>query len=126
MRRTQLAAYVGVVAVAAAGLWRVESTANEANDAARAVDHEAQTRADESCVTAWSVREDIRDAIEKGAKAHQEALLAAIHAVQTNPNGLAQFERIYREALPREFVGTREEIPDPDCDLDAAERRLGD
>jgi hypothetical protein len=35
VKRTQLAAYIGIVAVAAAGLWRVETTANTAHDAAR-------------------------------------------------------------------------------------------
>ncbi|MGH9248620.1 MAG: hypothetical protein ACRD0W_03760, partial [Acidimicrobiales bacterium] len=69
MRRSQLAAYGLVVAVAAAGLWRVETTANEAQDAATAVEGEAELRAAQACVTGVEVREQIRNGIERATRA---------------------------------------------------------
>jgi hypothetical protein len=109
--RRRLAAYVLVVIVGAAGLWRVETTANRANDLALEVEEEAQIREASQCVGAWRAREQIRKAIVIPGEAIIEVNPDA------NPETVAQF----RQVVERQIVAA---FPDPECDLDAAEARL--
>lgn len=119
--KARLAAYVGIVVTLAFGLWRVETTAAQGRER---LEDEADVRAADSCVTAWTVREDIRDAIQKGAEAHQASLLAAFGQFVTDTATFDQFAEVYRTELGERFVAARAEIPNPDCDLEAARRRL--
>jgi hypothetical protein len=105
--------------VFAAGLWRVEDTANEAQDAAAAVEQETTDRADQTCVNTWTVRQDIRGAIERATRAGGEALIAVVGS-DTTPDVIAAF----RAQLAAQAEAATTEIPDPECDLDAARERL--
>jgi len=108
----RLAAYMLVVVMGTVGLWQVEHNQN-------AIARETRTRNDEQCVTGWTTREDIRDAVEQATTAGAEALIAIA--------GDAPPERVdaYRAAVAQQAQAARDEIPNPDCDLLAAKRRLG-
>jgi hypothetical protein len=110
--RERLAAYLLIVAIAAAGLWRVETTANRANDLALKVEEEAQTRADTTCVNTWDARNRIREAILIPGE-------ALIEVADADPETV----ELFRSAITRRVTET---ILDPDCDLEAALKRLDD
>lgn len=92
------------------GLWRVEDQGNR-------IERESAVRADETCVTGWMVREDIRSAIDKAIRAGAEALITIAGAEP-------QVVDAYRAQIEDRIAAAIAEIPDPDCDLDAARRRL--
>jgi hypothetical protein len=108
--RERLAAYLLVVAIAAAGLWRVETTANRAEELALRVEEEAQIRADTTCVGLWDARERIREAILIPGE-------ALIEVADADPATV----ELFRLAVTRRVTDT---IADPDCDLEAAQKRL--
>jgi hypothetical protein len=113
--RTRLAAYVFFVIVVALVVGRVEQNASDGRDR---LEREAQTRADEGCVSAWAVRQDIRNGITAATLAGGEAIIAV--ATDVDAAQLAAF----REQLDTQAAVAAAEIPDPECDLEAAERRL--
>jgi hypothetical protein len=108
--RERVAAYVLVVTVAALGLWRVETTANRAEELALRVEEEAQIREDTTCVGSWDARERIREAILIPGE-------AIIEVADADPETIKQF----RLAISRRVTET---IIDPECNLDAAQKRL--
>jgi hypothetical protein len=116
VKRPQLAAYALVVAVGAAGLWRVETTANEAQAAADAVARESDLRTAQTCITSYEVRDQIRDGIEKATRAGSEALIAVVH--DADP----QTVELFRQTVLEQVTAARATILDPDCDLAAARR----
>jgi isopentenyl diphosphate isomerase/L-lactate dehydrogenase-like FMN-dependent dehydrogenase len=75
------------------------------------------------CVNAWEVRESARDAVERaanaGARAAGEALIAVVA-----PDGDAAVVEAYRQQIEQqtavEVGAARAEIPDPECDREAA------
>ena len=110
--RFKLAAYALIVVVMAFGLWRVEDQGNR-------IERESATRADETCVTGWMVRADIRSAIDRATRAGAEAIIAIADAEP-------QVVEAYRAQIEDRIQAAVDEIADPDCDLDAARRRLAD
>jgi hypothetical protein len=119
-----MATAVVLAGVASVGSLRAQQATAEQNARLAA---ETQARADQGCVTSWATREDIRDAIEKGAEGHQKALLKAFAQFVRDQPTFAAFSDAYRQTLVDEFNkpgGAREQIPNPDCDLAAARRRL--
>lgn len=110
--RERLAAYILVVTVAILGLWRVETTANRAEELALRVEEEAQIREDTTCVGSWDARIRIREAILIPGEAIIEV------ATDADPETIEQF----RASITRRIAET---ITDPECNLDAALKRLG-
>jgi hypothetical protein len=106
-----------VVLLVVPGFFRVERSNETAKQAAEQVAHEEAVRADEQCITAWTVREDIRNAIERSTLAGGEAIIAVADAP---PEQIAA----YREHLTAQAQMATREIPDPDCDEAAARKRL--
>lgn len=110
-RRPQLVAYLLVVGFAAGSIWRVESTATEAQRTAEQVhelvlDFEAQR-----CVVDWDRVGDIRRAIPIPG----EAIIAV--SPDADPERVAQFQATVDSLI-------RDAYPNPDCSLEAAQRRL--
>jgi hypothetical protein len=97
--------------VGIAGLWRVETTANRAEDTANAVDEIVAENEAQGCLRAWESREQIRQAIAIPS----EALIEV--ATDAPP---AQIDA-FRASINRRIA---EAYPDPECDLAAAQARL--
>jgi molybdopterin-guanine dinucleotide biosynthesis protein len=111
--RPHLVAYLLVVGFAAGSIWRVEATASDAQQTADAVhelvlDNEAQ-----QCVDDW----ELNDAMLRMGPASNVALIEAF------PNADPAKVAAVKEATTRVVD---ELVDDPDCDLDAAHRRLAD
>jgi hypothetical protein len=100
----RLGAYILVVAVSAFGFWYVEDVRADA---------EAQ-----DCVAAWQARDDIREAIKAAATVPVEAAVAVF------PNAAADRIQQLRDEAERRIVEATTSIRDPDCDLQAAHKRL--
>jgi hypothetical protein len=87
-----------------------------------------QTDEARRCVTAWETREDIRDSVERGTRGGARvttAVLVQIAAVQgVSPERVDLLRSAMAGLTQDEVDAARAEIPDPDCDLDAAKRRL--
>lgn len=113
-----MAAYVLIVVVMAFGLWRVETTANRAEETADRLDAETELNDAQRCVNAWEGREDTRDMAEAGYRRNAETLLSFA--------GDSPRAQEYREQVERDVVEIRAALPDPECSLEAAERRLED
>lgn len=107
----QLVAYLLVVGFAAGSIWRVESTATEAQRTAEAVhelvlDNEAQR-----CIDDW----ELVDAMRRIGPASNEALIEAFPGA--DPAKVAAVKEATARVVDRL-------VYDPDCDLEAARRRL--
>lgn len=104
--RYRLAAYLLVVAMGAVGFWRVETTVSRLDEVVS--ENEAQ-----QCVNSWMARAQIREAITIPGEA----------IIQVSPSADPARVAEFREAVDHLV---RAAFPDPDCDLDAAMRVLGD
>jgi hypothetical protein len=102
-----------VVTVAALGLWRVETTANRAEELALKVEKEAQVRTDSLCVSTWDVLNRIRAAI----------LIPGEAIIEVAPDAEPETVEAFRASITRRIAET---IIDPECNLDAAQKRLND
>lgn len=132
--RRRLIAYALVVIVAVVGLWRYQITSNEAHDAAEqakatAVAEAKEDEVDEAnmCLTAWDVREQIRDSVELSAEGNRQAFLdAARPFVRGNPNFpnydkfVAEYDRTHTRWVER----ARDAIPNPECSRAKAKEKL--
>lgn len=98
-------AYALVVGMSAFGHWRI------AEDAA----HDEAAR----CVAAWETSQDIRSSIADAASVPVESLIAVV------PDAEPERVAAYRAEAARRIGDAVDKIQDPDCDLDAARRRLG-
>lgn len=103
--RFRLAAYLLVVATGAVGFWRVETTVNR-------LDTLVRERDAEQCVSSWTARAQIREAITIPGEA----------IIQVSPSADPARVAEFREAVDHLI---REAFPDPDCSLEAAMRVLG-
>ena len=101
----RIAAYLAVVVVGAGGLWRVETTARRASDLAEKVEREDELGDARQCVNAWEGRRGVRSLIDGLVAASSSADPARVQA--------------FREDMARR-------LPDPECDLDAAEATVAD
>lgn len=119
--RPQLVAYL----ILAAGIGLSQKTTHDL-----VVDERAEDRIEEAqqCVTSWTAREDIRDAVERGTRGGARVGAESIIGVATDPDPeqVAQFRELIDHNADAEVAAARSEIPDPDCDLEAARRRLDD
>jgi hypothetical protein len=111
--RPHLVAYLLIAGGAATGVWRVEATASEAQRTADAVHELVLDNEAARCVISWDRLDDIRRAIPIPG----EAIIAV--SPDADPARVAEF----RAAVDARI---REAYPNPDCDLDAARRRLAD
>jgi hypothetical protein len=91
-----------------------------AYQAQAASEHESETRTALSCVTGYAVREEIRDAIETATLAGSEALIAVV--TDADP----QTVELFRQTIAAQVAAARDEVTDPDCDLDVARAELED
>lgn len=112
----RLAAYVLVVGAFAGGLWRVETTANRAEVTARDFSEDVELDAAQRCVTSWTARRDMRDMAETSYRRNAETLLSF---ARDSDRAAA-----YRAQVERDVVEIRSALPNPECDLEAAQRRL--
>jgi hypothetical protein len=98
---------------------RMAYTAQKATaDQAEAL-NDAIERADaERCVTSWERVVSLRESIAEAAKVPAEALIAV--ASDADPANVATF----RAGIDAGIKAAVEKYPDPECDLDAAHRRL--
>lgn len=108
----RMAAYALVVFVSAAGMWRVETTADKAHAAAEAaqraldqLERETEVGAARQCINAWEGRRGVRSLIDGLVAASTSADPARVKA--------------FREDMARR-------LPDPECDLAAAEATIAD
>lgn len=129
--RRRLITYVLLVALAVYGLWRYQLVSNEAHDAAlqaqataKAEAAEDEVEEAEACITAWGVREDIRDAIQLTSNGTRRALVEAIGPFARSRVNLEAFAKAYAETQGRAVEAARKTIPDPECPLQAAEKRI--
>jgi hypothetical protein len=97
-------AYLFVVAMGAYGLWLVQD--NRLDDRAQ------------DCVNDWERVDGTRAAIGLATVAGAEAL------IEVFPEASPERIVAYRAAIGRRATAARNQIPDPRCDLAAAERRL--
>jgi len=100
------------------GLWQGHENDEDLHALIRAEQHEDTVEEAQRCVTAWSVREDVRDGDEQTYRSNAETLISL--ATTTSPERIAQ----YRELVERDVKEIRAQLPNPDCDLDAANRLL--
>lgn len=107
----QLVAYLLVVGFAAGSIWRVESTATEAQRTAEAVHELVLDNEAAWCVISWDRVDDVRRAIPIPG----EAIIAV--SPDVDPERVAEFRAVIDARI-------RDAYPDPSCDLEAARRRL--
>lgn len=112
----RLAAYVLVVGAFAGGLWRVETTANRAEETADELHEVVETDEARRCVNAWAARRDSRDMTEASYRRNAATLLSFAR----DPERAAAYEA----QVERDVIEIRSVLPDPECGLEAAQRRL--
>ena len=116
----RLAAYVVVVAIGGGGLWRAEAATDDLHDLVQAEAREEEREDAQTCVPSWDVRERIRLSDEEHGEAAGEAL---IETVQPDNQEIVES---YRRNLAARLRTASEVVPDPECDLEDAERRLAE
>lgn len=116
--RRRLAAYLFVIAVMAGGLWRVETTAGRAENTADELHEIVEIDEARRCVNAWAVRRDNRDMTEASYRRNAATLLSFAR----DPERAAAYEA----QVELDVIEIRSVLPDPDCDLEAAQLRLED
>lgn len=108
-----LVAFLLVAGAFLTGIWRVESTATKAQQTADAVDEAQRDNEAQQCIDDW----ELMDAMLRIGPASNEALIEAF------PNADPAKVAAVKEATTRVVDGL---VDDPDCDLEAARRRLAD
>jgi hypothetical protein len=80
----------------------------------------------QACVRSWDVREEIRDAVERGTRGGAAVGARALIAVaeDATQERIAQYLRFIDEQADAEVLAARAEITDPECDLVAARQLL--
>jgi len=100
------------------GLWQGHENDDDLHALIRAEQHEDLVEEAQRCVTAWTAREDVRDGDEQTYRRNAETLISL--ATTTSPERIAQ----YRELVEADVKEIRAQLPNPDCDLAAANRFL--
>lgn len=129
--KRRMVAYLVVVLIACLGLWRYNVVSNQAQSAAlqaKAI-AEAEAREDEvdearACVTAWSVREQIRDSIQYSSDGDRLALVEAIGPFARSRVNLEAFARSYAEIQQKAIERARDNLSNPECDLTEARKAI--
>lgn len=118
----RVGAYAAVVIAGTWGLWSVRDQQDRLDRVVR--DQQVAAVVDQAnrCVTSWETREDIRDAIEKGARAPASAITRLVVELGRDTSALDRLNVLVGE----EITAARGEISDPTCDRDAAQHLLDD
>lgn len=121
--RRRLIAYLVIAVIAAVGVWKATDVAQESHDAALQAKATAEAEAQEDkvedaeqCITAWDVRERIRDAIESSNNGNRAAIIEAFEPFVKSQKNLEAFAQKYKETQARWIDQVRNEIPNPECD----------
>lgn len=115
-RRINLTAgYLILVVGIAFALLVSQRNSDETRDLAESNQREVELRADEQCVSAWAAREDIRDMAEGSYRRIAQTLIDVFDEPESD---------LYRRLIERDVAEIRAFLPDPECDLEAARRRL--
>jgi hypothetical protein len=87
-------------------------------DAQNAVKSAVADRAAELCVASWAAREDTRDMAEAAYRRNAQTLIGL--ASGDNPEVVEEYKR----QVETDVVEIRAVLPDPTCDLQAAQARV--
>lgn len=96
-----------------------------------AIEHESEVRVASQCIQAWAAREDVRDGIEKGARTGANVSTGALTRIVEevgDPEStavIARYAEIAEQLTNDGVASARAEVPDPDCDLEEAQRIVG-
>lgn len=82
-------------------------------------DRDAELDEARRCVAAWEGRGELRDMAEVGYRRNADTLVA-LSAASANPERVAA----YLQQVERDVDEIRSTLPDPDCDLRAAQARV--
>jgi hypothetical protein len=110
-------ASVGVALAQDAGQDAQEASA-AANRAVDALERQVKLSDAQRCVDAWAAREDVRDGDETTYRRNADTLAS----FSTDARRVAQ----YRAQVEADVIEIRAQLPDPDCDREAAVHLLDD